>query len=132
MVAAGGLVSGFDGYEAGPFVLPAEGSERRKKPVPRLMREIASLEALLAVNRDGTAPAGYGLTNDEMKQEQAELDAARAVLERLRLPFNDPAYPSPCEIALIGWLPGHDRRGDPWLGHRVMAGSARRGVKWLT
>ncbi|MEV0996892.1 hypothetical protein [Nonomuraea sp. NPDC050202] len=122
----------FDSYEAGPFMLPDDSSEHSKKPIPRLMGEIASLEALLAVNRDGTAPAGYGLTDEEMVQEQAELEAALAVLERLRLPFDHPDYPTPREIALIGWRPGRDRKNDPWLGHRVMAGSTWRGVKWLT
>ncbi|MFI6634294.1 hypothetical protein ACIBI7_35895 [Nonomuraea fuscirosea] len=122
----------FDGYEAGPFMLPAEGSEDRKKPVARLMGEIASLEALLAVNREGIAPAGYGLSDEEMEQEQAELDAARAILDRFHLPFDHADYPTPREIALIGWRPGRDRKKDPWLGLRVMAGSSWRGVKWLT
>ncbi|WP_433513725.1 hypothetical protein ACQP2T_60950 [Nonomuraea sp. CA-143628] len=135
---AGGYVWAMDGYlwsdvyEVGPFMMPADDSEHRKKPIPRLMGEIARLESLLAANLDNSIPEANRLGADVLARIRAELEEARAMLERFRLSFDDPGYPSPRELALIGWRHGRDRKKDPWLGMRVLAGSNWRGVKWLT
>ncbi|MFI6536634.1 hypothetical protein ACIBHY_29580 [Nonomuraea sp. NPDC050547] len=135
---AGGYVWAMDGYmwrdasQAGPFVMATPHNEYRLKTIPRLMAEIQRLEALLAANRNGEIPNEYRLSDEALAREQAELDEARTLLERFRLPFEHQAYPQPRDVAQIGWKPGRDRKSDPWLGLRIMAGSYWQGVKWLT
>ncbi|MGA4995821.1 GNAT family N-acetyltransferase [Nonomuraea bangladeshensis] len=116
-----------DQYEPGQF-----GEHTDSRVIPRLIDEIVRLEVLLAANRGGTVPDEYRLPDDVLEREQRELDEARAVLERFRLPFTDEQFPHPRDVAIIGWSRSRDRENDPWLGLRVMGNSAWRGVRWLT
>ncbi|MEU4703365.1 GNAT family N-acetyltransferase [Nonomuraea dietziae] len=130
----GGYVWAVSGYqwssrrEPGAF----DESPSTDKVVPRLIAEIHRVEAVLQANQDGTISDDFRLTGDALARVQQELDEARAWLERFRLPFNHADYPTPRDIAMIGWARSRSRAADPWLGARVMTGSDWRGVKYLT
>lgn len=130
---SGGYVWAMNGYTWLNQYEPGHFSEQSdSKVIPRLITEISRLEALLAANRAGAIPEDHRLPDDVLEREQRELDEARAVLDRFRLPFTDERYPRPRDVAIIGWSRTRDRENDPWLGLRVMGYSAWRGVRWLT
>uniref|UniRef100_UPI003F495FB4 GNAT family N-acetyltransferase n=1 Tax=Streptosporangium sp. CA-235898 TaxID=3240073 RepID=UPI003F495FB4 len=109
------------------------GETKRFKPVWKLGAEVNRLARLIDDHDAGTVSAEARLPDDLLERERRELAQARDLLERFRLPFDDPQFPQPINIASIGWSPERkpDRERDPWLGYRVMFDSSWRGIKWL-
>lgn len=65
---------------------------------------------------------------DRGQGSASERAAARRMLERLRdEPFDSPSYPTPLDVAMIGWSEGRET----WLGSAVMRGSDWLAVKYL-
>lgn len=70
----------------------------------------------------------WRITQHATRYDTDQIAAAREMIDRMRLPFDDPRFPTAYEVSETGRKPGQGRN-DFWPGKDAMLGSSWNGIK---